>query len=107
LDCQGLSRRLAVEIFGGLRSKNSRYLLKAMSKAMSEKVEKIFVSALEMDDKENLKAFLDRACRGDDRVRAEVEDMLALRPQIEKMFPEGGVVFTLTEEVFNASQRPD
>jgi len=102
-----LSRRLAVEIFGGLRSKNSRYLLKAMSKAMTEKAEQIFVSALEMDAKENLKAFLDRACQGDDGVRAEVEDMLALRPQIEKMFPEGGVLFALTEEVFNASQRPE
>jgi hypothetical protein len=107
LDCQWLPRRLAVEIFGSLRSKNSRYLLKAMSKAMSEKAEQIFVSALEFDDKENLKVFLDRACQGDDGVRAEVEDMLALRPQVEKMFPEGGVVFTLTEEVFNASQRPE
>ena len=60
-----------------------------------------------MDAKEDLKAFLDRACQGDAGVRAEVEDMLAQRPQIDKMFPEGGVVFTLTEEVFNASQRPE
>ena len=74
-----------------------------MSKAMTEKAEQIFVSALEMDAKENLKAFLDRACQGDDGVRAEVEDMLALRPQLDKIFPEGGVVFDLTEEVFNAS----
>ena len=74
---------------------------------MREKVEQIFVSALEIDDKENLKAFLDRACQGDDGVRAEVEEMLALRPQSEKMFPEGGVVFALTEAVFNASQRPE
>lgn len=78
-----------------------------MSKAMREKVEQIFVSALEIDAKENLKAFLDRACQGDDRVRAEVERMLALRPEFEKMFPEGGVVFALTEEVFNASPRPE
>jgi hypothetical protein len=76
-----------------------------MSKAMREKVEQIFVSALEMEAKENLKAFLDRACLGDDGVRAEVEDMLALRPEIEKMFPEGGVVFSLTKEGFDSSQR--
>jgi hypothetical protein len=107
LDRQWLSRRLAVEIFDGLRSKNSRYLLKTMSKAMREKVEQIFVSAFKIDAKEDLKDFLDRACQGDDGVRAEVEDMLALRPQIEKMFPEGGVLFALTEEVFNASQRPE
>ena len=74
---------------------------------MTEKAEQIFVSALEMDAKENLKAFLDRACQGDGGVRAEVENMLALRPQIDKMFPEGGAVFSLTEEIFNDSQRPN
>jgi len=72
---------------------------------MREKAEQIFVSALEIEAKENLKAFLDHACQGDDGVRAEVEDMLALRPQIEKMFPEGGVVFTLTKEFFNGSHK--
>ena len=71
---------------------------------MREKVEQIFFSALEIDAKENLKSFLDRACQGDDRVRAEVENMLALRPQTEKMFPEGGVVFTLTDDFGKASQ---
>ena len=50
---------------------------------MREKAEKIFASAFEIEAKENLKAFLDRACQGDERVRAEVEDMLALRPQID------------------------
>ncbi len=74
---------------------------------MREKVEQIFAAALEIEAQENLKAFLDRACQGDERLRAEVEDMLALRPQIDKMFPEGGVVFTLTEEIFNDSQRPN
>ena len=71
---------------------------------MTEKAEQIFVSALEMDAKENLKAFLDRACQGDDGVRAEVEDMLALRLQIDKFFPEGGVVFALTDDFVKASQ---
>ena len=74
---------------------------------MREKAGQIFVSALEMDAKEDLKAFLDHACQGDAGVRAEVEGMLALRPQTDKMFPEGGAVFTLTEEVFNDSQRPN
>lgn len=37
-------------------------------------------------------------------MRAEVQNMLALRPQIDKMFPEGGVVFTLTDGSVNASQ---
>jgi hypothetical protein len=78
--------------------------MKTMSKAMREKAEQIFVSALEIDAKEDLKVFLDRACQGDDRVRAEVEDMLALRPQLEKMFPEGGVVFALTDDFVKASQ---
>ena len=72
---------------------------------MTEKVEQIFVSALEIDARENLKVFLDRACRGDDRVRAEVEDMLALQPQFDKFFPEGGVVFALTEDFVNATRR--
>jgi hypothetical protein len=76
-----------------------------MSKAMTEKAEQIFASALEIEAKEDLKVFLDRASQGGERVRAEVEEMLALRPQIDKMFPEGGVVFTLSEEVFNDSQR--
>ena len=98
---------LAVELFGSLRFKNARYLLKTMSKAMRAKVEQIFVSALEIEAKENLKAFLDRACQGDDRVRAEVEDMLALRPQFDKMFPEGGVVFALTDDFVKTSQRPN
>jgi hypothetical protein len=71
---------------------------------MTEKVEQIFASALEIEAKEDLKAFLDRACQGDERVRAEVEDMLALRPQIDKMFPEGGVVFTLTDDFVQPSQ---
>jgi pantothenate synthetase len=75
-----------------------------MSKAMTEKVEQIFASALEIEAKEDLKAFLDRACQGDERVRAEVEDMLVLRPQIDKMFPEGGVVFTLTDDFIKPSQ---
>ena len=75
-----------------------------MSKATREKAEQIFASALEIDGKENLKAFLDRACQGDERMRAEVQNMLALRPQIDKMFPEGGVVFTLTDGSVNASQ---
>lgn len=72
---------------------------------MTEKVEQIFVSALEMDAKEDLKVFLDHACQGDAGVRAEVEDMLAVRPQLERMFPEGGVVFTLTEDLFSATRR--
>ncbi len=78
-----------------------------MSKAMTEKVEQIFASALEIEAKEDLKAFLDRACQGDERVRAAVEDMLALRPQLDKMFPEGGVVFTLTKDITDASPGPE
>ena len=73
---------------------------------MTEKTEQIFVSALEMEAKEDLKVFLDRACQGDDGVRAKVEEMLALRPQIERVFPEGGVVFELSEDLFCASPRP-
>jgi hypothetical protein len=95
---------LSVEIFGGLRLKMSRCQLKAMSKAMTEKAEQIFASALEIEAKEDLKDFLDRACQGDERVRAEVEDMLALRPQFDKMFPEGGVVFALTDDFVKTSQ---
>ena len=75
-----------------------------MSIAMTEKAEQIFASALEIEAKEDLKVFLDRACQRDERVRAEVEDMLVLRPQIEKMFPEGGVVFTLADDFVKASQ---
>lgn len=72
---------------------------------MTEKVEQIFLSALEMDAKADLKVFLDRACQGDAGLRAKVEDMLALRPQLDKFFPEGGVVFTLAEDLFNAARR--
>ena len=68
---------------------------------MTEKVEQIFVSALEMDAQADRKVFLDRACQGDPVVRAKVEDMLALRPQLDKVFPEGGVVFDLSEDLFN------
>jgi hypothetical protein len=78
-----------------------------MSKAMTEKVEQIFVSALEIDAKDDLTVFLDRACQGDAAIRAKVEDMLALRPHLDKFFPEGGVVFDLSEDLFNASPRPE
>jgi hypothetical protein len=72
---------------------------------MTDKVEQIFVSALEIDSKENLKGFLDRACQGDARVRAEVEDMLAMQPRLDKIFPEGGVVFDLNEDFFSTASQ--
>lgn len=78
--------------------------MKAVSKVMTEKAEQIFVSALEMVAKKDRKVFLDRACQGDATVRAEVEDMLALQPQLEKIFPEGGVEFTLAEDLFDAAR---
>jgi WD40 repeat protein/tRNA A-37 threonylcarbamoyl transferase component Bud32 len=41
----------------------------------------IFLNALEIEDREQRKAYLDDACRGDDKLRADVEALLAAHEQ--------------------------
>jgi hypothetical protein len=76
-----------------------------MNKIMKEKAEQLFTSALRIESSEERKIFLERACQGDSELRELVEKMISLRVQWEKFFPEGGVVFTLTKDMFNDSQR--
>ena len=68
-----------------------------MNKIMKEKVEQMYVSTLEIDSTDDRKAFLDCVCQGDAELRAQVEDMIALQPEIDRWFPEGGVRFVLKD----------
>ena len=82
------------------KSPNSPLSLRhTMNQAMKEKMEQIFVSALEIDSADDRNAFLDRACEGDVELRALVEDMIGWQPEIDRWFPEGGVRFVLTEDL--------
>jgi hypothetical protein len=70
-----------------------------MNQTMKEKVEQIFVSALEIDSADDRNAFLDRACQGDGELRALVKDMIALQPELDRLFPEGGAEFVLFKDL--------
>jgi len=70
-----------------------------MNQTMKEKVEQIVVSALEIDSADDRNAFLDRGCQGDGELRALMEDMIALQPKLDRLFPEGGVEFVLSEDL--------
>jgi hypothetical protein len=64
-----------------------------MNKDKREKIEHVFYSAFEIKQPDERKAFLDQTCRGDDRVRRQVDEMLALQPKLDQLFPEGGLPF--------------
>ncbi|HEX9047777.1 MAG TPA: serine/threonine-protein kinase [Verrucomicrobiae bacterium] len=49
----------------------------------------ICLAALEVSDPVQRKSFLDRACAGDDQLRAKVEEMLALEQDAENFFARG------------------
>ena len=70
-----------------------------MNQTLKEKVEQLFVSVLEIDSTDDRKAFLDRACQGDAEMRALVEDMIAWQPKLDRLFPEGGAEFVLSEDL--------
>jgi hypothetical protein len=57
--------------------------------ASVERVEEIFCAALEVKVPEERKAFLERACAGDSKLRAAVEKMLLSQTGVEKLFGGG------------------
>ncbi len=53
-----------------------------------QRVEEVFLAALELPDAGQCPAFLDRQCAGDPTLRAEVERYLAIQPTAERFFAE-------------------
>lgn len=62
-----------------------------MIDAVTERAEDIYYSALEIKSPEQRSTFLERACKGDLKLRSVVDKMLASQPSAEKFFQEGGV----------------
>ncbi len=62
-----------------------------MIKALTERAEDIYCSALEIQSPDERKAFLERACLGDAGLRSVVDKLLASQAGAEKFFQEGGV----------------
>ena len=65
--------------------------------ASSERQDKIFFAALGLKDAARRKAFLDRACGNDPELRAAVEALLAVQPEVEKFFAECSPGLTLED----------
>lgn len=70
-----------------------------MSKDKREMIEDVFYSAFEIKGPDERKAFLDQACHGDHQLRQRVDEMLAMQPKLERLFPEGGLPFALAADL--------
>jgi serine/threonine protein kinase len=70
--------------------------------ASAERVEEIFCAALELKAPEERKAFLDRACLGDSKLRSAVEEMLSSQTGVEKLFGEGGPALAAARDLYEA-----
>ena len=68
-----------------------------MSNDQTERVEDIYCSALEIKSPDERKVFLDRAFRGDARLRLEADKWLAMQPAVDKFFQEIDVASLLAE----------
>lgn len=66
-------------------------------------MENVFYSAFEIKQPDERKAFLDQACQGDDQLRRQVDEMLALQPKLDQVFPEGGLPFAPAADLMDAS----
>jgi tetratricopeptide (TPR) repeat protein len=58
-------------------------------KATRHGEDEVFDAARELSDPGERRAFLDRACKGDERLRARVEGLLAAQAEAEQFFAEG------------------
>jgi serine/threonine protein kinase len=57
--------------------------------ALSQREEEIFSEAQKLATAPERKSFLDQACRGEDDLRARVEELLSMQDDAEKFFAEG------------------
>lgn len=70
-----------------------------MSKDKREMIEDVFYSAFEIKGADERKVFLDQACHGDDQLHRLVDEMLAIQPKLDWLFPEGGLPFALAADL--------
>jgi eukaryotic-like serine/threonine-protein kinase len=70
-----------------------------MIEVLTERVEDVYYSALEIKSPDQRKVFLDRVCQGDAGLRSVVDKLLASQPGVEKFFQESGAVRLPMEEL--------
>ena len=73
-----------------------------MMDAAREQVEEIFCAALELEVPDERRAFLDRACAEDVKLRSAVEQMLASQADVEEFFREGSPALASTRAMSRA-----
>lgn len=76
-----------------------------MNRNLKQKLEDIFCSALEIHLPDQRKTFLDRECRGDTKLRAKVQEMLARQPAVEEYFRRVNVDRLLVKEFSDQTKK--
>ena len=84
----------------------NRRLEGSMNTAMVEKIEQVYYFALQLESPRAREKYLDRACRGSGEIRRMVDNMIALKPDCDRFFPEGGVMFILAEKPETTPEKP-
>ncbi|MFO1487228.1 MAG: serine/threonine-protein kinase [Verrucomicrobiota bacterium] len=78
-----------------------------MIEVPEERAEDIYYSALEIQVPEQRAAFVEHACKGDDRLRTVVQKLISAHQQAEKFLPEGGVAGDLFQVLAEHPSLPE